>query len=242
MVSANIILQARMGSHRLPGKSMMPLWKDFSLFELVLSRITRSKRADKVILATTINPEDDVLVRIAERYTVPIFRGSEDDVLGRYYEAFLKYPSDAVVRACADNPLLDPWMIDSLIDFFWSHPCDYASNLGPISGYPDGVGVEMVSRDTLARLHHQATSPSDREHVVTFLHNNPEYTSRVMASPPDCFRPQYRLDIDFPEDFSCLKEFIARLPAGSAPLWTTMEIISVLDADPSVLEIRKKRD
>jgi spore coat polysaccharide biosynthesis protein SpsF len=232
-----------MGSIRLPSKSLMPLWKDYSLLELVICRITRSKRVHKVILATSNNPLDDALIPIAEKYHISVFRGSEDDVLGRFFYAFSQYPSDAIVRACADNPLLDPERIDELVDFFWNEqPCDYASNLGPMSGYPDGVGVEIVSKNTLIRIFNEASDPSDREHVVTYIKENPSFISKIMQSPVDYSRPQYRLDIDYEEDFQCMKNMIELLPLESAPLWRTMDIINTLDKHPELLDLRKKRE
>jgi spore coat polysaccharide biosynthesis protein SpsF len=236
------IVQARMGSRRLPGKSMMPVWKGVSLIELVLRRITRARLPARTILATSTDSKDDVLVPIAKKCGVTIFRGSEDDVLGRFAAALDRYPADAVVRAAADNPLLDPERIDDLITFFWeSQPCDYASNLGPVTGHPDGVGVEMVSAETLRRLDREAIDPSHREHVVTFLHNNPAYRSCLLMARPEFRRPQYRLDIDFTEDLSFIRELIRRLPPDNAPYWTTGDIIQALDREPELLDLRKAR-
>jgi spore coat polysaccharide biosynthesis protein SpsF len=237
------IVQARMGSHRLPGKSMMPVWREMSLLELVLRRITRAELPAMTILATSTDRRDDVLVPVAEACGVTVFRGSEADVLGRYAAALARYPADAVVRAAADNPLLDPERIDDLISFFWKArpPCDYASNLGPATGHPDGVGVEMVSAETLRRLDREATDPSHREHVVTYLHGNPAYRSCLLEARPEFRRPHYRLDIDFPEDMHFIRELVKRLPEAHAPYWTTAEIIAALDREPELLKLRKDR-
>ena len=242
MNTTNIIIQARMGSHRLPGKSLMPVWKELSLLELVLTRITKSKIPKKIILATSTRKKDDPLVPIAERYGVEIIRGSEDDVLGRFVQAYKAHPSDAIVRAAADNPLLDPDMIDKLITFFWENqPCDYASNLGPVSGHPDGVGVEMVSAETLLRLDKEAKDMRYREHVVTYLHNNRDFISRLQYAPPEFHRPGYRLDIDFFEDLVFVRELVKRLPQKKGPYWTTKDIVRALDKEPGLLKLRKVR-
>lgn len=242
MKDTNIIIQARMGSHRLPGKSLMPVWKELSLLELVLTRITKSKIPKKIILATSTRKKDDQLIPIAERCGVEIIRGSEDDVLGRFVQAYNAHPSDAIVRAAADNPLLDPDMIDKLITFFWENqPCDYASNLGPVSGHPDGVGVEMVSAETLLRLDKEAKDMRYREHVVTYLHNNRDYISKLQNSPPKFHRPGYRLDIDFFEDIVFIRELVKRLPQKNGPYWTTGDIIKMLDKEPELLKLRKVR-
>jgi len=237
------IVQARMGSHRLPGKSMMLVWKGMTLLELVLRRITRAQLPALTILATSTAPRDDVLVPVARDCGVTVFRGSEDDVLGRYAATLARYPAEAVVRAAADNPFLDPERIDELITFFWEHqPCDYASNLGPVTGHPDGVGVEMVSAETLRRLDREATAPSHREHVVTYLHGNPAYRTCLLMARPRFRRPHYRLDIDFPEDLRFVRELVKRLPANHAPYWTTADIIEALDRDPSLFGLRRDRD
>ena len=238
-----IIIQARMGSHRLPGKSLMPVWKDMSLLELVLNRITQAKLPNKIILATSAKKKDDRLISIAEKCGVEIIRGSENDVLGRFVQAYKSYPANAIVRAAADNPLLDPGIIDKLISFFWDNqPCDYASNLGPISGYPDGVGVEMVSAKTLLHLEREAKDMRYREHVVTYLHKNRDYISKLQRAPPEFHRPGYRLDIDFFEDLVFVRELVKRLPQKKGPYWTTRDIITALDKDPDLLRLRKVRD
>ena len=243
MNTTNIIIQARIGSHRFPGKSLMPVWKELSLLELVLTRITKSKIPKKIILATSTRKKDDQLIPIAERCGVEIIRGSEDDVLGRFVQVYKAHPSDAIVRAAADNPLLDPDMIDKLITFFWENqPCDYASNLGPVSGHPDGVGVEMVSAETLLRLDREAKDMRYREHVVTYLHKNRDYISKIQRAPPEFHRPGYRLDIDFFEDLVFVRELVKRLPQKKGPYWTTRDIITALDKDPDLLRLRKVRD
>jgi len=232
-----------MGSVRLPGKSLMPIWKDMSLLEVVLRRITKAKTIDQVILATSINKESDVLVPIANKCKVEVFRGSENDVLERFVKTLEKYPAKAVVRACADNPFLDPMMIDNLTKFFWdNYPCDYAMNLGPITGFPDGVGVEMVSADTLRRLDKEAKNSSDREHVLTFLHANPDYRSCYLYAEEEYQRPHYRLDIDYQEDIEFIRELAKRLPEENAPYWTTMDIINALDKEPELLKMRRVRE
>jgi len=241
MIDKNIIIvQARMSSSRLPGKSLMPIWGDMSLLEMVLRRIARATTINRVILATSTNKKEDILVPIAKRCKVDIFRGSENDVLGRFAKALEKYPAEAIVRVCADNPLVDPMMIDNLVNFFWeNYPCDYAMNLGPNTGFPDGVGVEMVLADALRRLDKEAKKTYDREHVVTFLHDNPKYHCCYLYAEKKYRRPQYRLDIDFKEDLEFIRELVKRLPEENAPYWTTMDIITALDEEPELLKIRK---
>lgn len=232
-----------MGSNRCPGKSRMLIWKEMSLLELVLTRIARAKLAKKVILATSTRKIDDCLIPVAEKCGVEIIRGSEKDVLGRFVQALHAHPADAVVRCCADCPLLDPEMIDNLIRFFWKNqPCDYATNLGPISGNLDSTGTEMVSAETLLRLDKEAHDMKFREHVVTYLHNNKNYISKILPALPEYHRPQYRIDIDFFEDIQFTRELVKRLPQKRAPHWTTLDIIKALDKEPELLKLRKVRE
>jgi spore coat polysaccharide biosynthesis protein SpsF len=244
------VIQARMGSSRLPGKSLMPVWGNVSLLEMVLRRVKRANMPSRVVLATPDQPRDDPLIPIAQRCGVDTFRGSENDVLGRFVGALEKFPAEAVVRGAADNPLIDPLMIDNLVNFFWEHsPCDYATNMptwehspyGHVCGFPDGVGAEILSASTLRRLDVEATDSHDREHVTTFLHGNPDFCCHYLYAEDDYRRPQYRLDIDYKEDLEFVRELLKRLPETDAPFWTTLDIIRVLDKEPELLRIRKPR-
>ena len=236
------VIQARMGSSRLPGKSLMPVWRDVSLLEMVLQRVKQATTSSRVVLATTDQARDDPLISLAQRCGVDTFRGSENDVLRRFLGALEKFPADAVVRVCADNPLIDPLMIDNLVNFFWEQfPCDYATNMLPICGFPDGVGAEMLSAGGLRQLHAEATSSYDREHVTTFLQGNPNFHCRYLYAEGDYWRPQYRLDIDFLEDLEFVQELVKRLPETNAPFWTTLDIIRELDKESERLRIRRAR-
>lgn len=237
-----VIIQARMGSSRLPGKSLMLVWGNLSLVELVLRRVKRATVPSRVILATSDQAKDDSLVPVAQRCGVDIFRGSENDVLGRFVGALEKFPADAVVRVAADNPFIDPLMIDNLVNFFWEQsPCDYATNMLPVCGFPDGVGAEMLSASALRRLDVEATSSHDRDEFRTLVQRNPDFCCRYLYAEDDYWRPQYRLDIDYKEDLEFVRELVKRLPETNAPFWTTLDIIGALDKEPELLKIRKAR-
>ena len=111
------IVQARMGSTRFPGKSLTSLWGPMALLELVLTRVNRARSLDLVVLATSDQPGDDALAPVAEALGVPVFRGDEQDVLRRFCGAVERYPAEAVVRICGDNPLVDPAEVDRLVGF-----------------------------------------------------------------------------------------------------------------------------
>ena len=146
------IIQARMGSHRLPGKSMAKVYEDYGLLEMVILRVMKAKKLDMVILATSKENNCDPLVELADRLGIFTVRGSEMDVLSRFVEAIQQYNPDIVVRICADNPLIDPVEIDKLISFFQENQFDYAANNTPACGLPDGIGCEIIRSSTIKRL------------------------------------------------------------------------------------------
>ena len=135
------IIQARMGSTRFRNKMVCSL-ADKPLVEHVINRIKKSKLIDNIALATTINKEDDILLRKAQELGIDNFAGSEDDVLDRFYQCAKKFNATIVIRICGDCPLMDPKVIDEVINLFNSKDVDYASNIHPPT-YPDGLDVEV---------------------------------------------------------------------------------------------------
>ncbi|HEX8855435.1 MAG TPA: glycosyltransferase family protein [Thermoleophilaceae bacterium] len=219
-------VQARMGSTRLPGKALLPVWRDMPLIELVLRRASAAASLDNVVLVTTSDERDDPLAEVGERLGVAVFRGAEHDVLGRFASALERHPADAVVRVCADNPFVDPSALDQLVGFFESvQPCDYASNHTALSGLPDGSGGEVMSATSLRRAAAEAVSPYDREHVAPFVVGRPEAFRIRFAPPPADPWPFLKLDIDTPRDYSRLRRLADRLPDDQAPLWDLPTVV-----------------
>src|SRR3954471_8735435 len=209
-----------MGSMRLPGKSLMPVWRDLPLLELVLRRVTASRELDHVVLCTSDGPIDDPLVDIAATVGVELHRGSEEDVLDRFSGALEGFGADAVVRVCADNPFVDPGAIDELVRLYRaSQPCDYASNHTVASGLPDGSGAEIASAAALRRAARDAVTSDDRQHVTSWIRERPGEFRSVVAPPPDPAWPFAKLDVDTADDLRRMRELAERLPAEGAPLW-----------------------
>ena len=222
-------VQARMGSSRLPGKSLLPLWGEMPLLELVLRRVSAAREVDEVVLATSDASGDDRLAALAGELGVPVHRGPEDDVLARFGGALDAHPADAVVRVCADNPFVDPGAIDDLVTCFRAErQCDYASNHTEASGLPDGIGAEVVSSAALGRAVREATSASDREHVTTFIRERPGEFRVLMLPPPDPAWPFLKLDVDTAEDLERMRSLAERLPRESAPLWDVATLVSAV--------------
>ena len=215
-----------MGSTRLPGKSLMPLWRQVPLLELVMRRVSAAQSLEGVVLATTGSPRDAELAMLGARLGWSVFRGEEADVLGRFAAALDAHPADAVVRVCADNPFIDPGAIDALVSHFQAaQPCDYASNLGPESGLPDGVGAEIVTAGALRRAAAEATDPRQREHVTAFLLAKPATFRLSAVPPPSSPWPRLKLDVDTAADYAALRALAELLPADSAPLWPLPRIV-----------------
>lgn len=164
------ITQARMGSSRLPGKVLKEV-NGVSLLELHVTRVLKSKMIDDLIVATTILPDDCVIVSAAHKLGIRSFQGAVDDVLDRFYRALTGRQVDYVVRLTADCPLIDPVLIDDVIRYAIDHDLDYCSNtLSP--EYPDGQDVEVVKYGALAKAWAEAKLPSEREHVTPYLWKN----------------------------------------------------------------------
>lgn len=223
-------VQARMGSSRLPGKSLMPVWRDMPLIELVLRRVLAARELHAVVLATSDAPGDDPLAELAGSLGVTVYRGPEDDVLERFIGALEREPSDGVVRVCADNPFVDPAAIDELVRLFrTAQPCDYASNHTAASGLPDGAGAEIASAGALRRAAREATTRDDRQHVTSYIREHADGFAIAVAPPPDPPWPFVRLDIDTPEDLDRMRQLADRLPPEGAPLWDVATLMRGVD-------------
>lgn len=167
------IIQARMGSTRLAGKVLKPLGHK-TVLENIIERISRSRLVERIVVATTINKLDDELAKFIENnLKTDLFRGSENDVLSRFYNCALKYKPGTIIRITADDPLKDPEIIDYAIGIFEDEQCDYCSNtIQPT--YPEGLDVEVFSFAALEKAYQNAHLKSEREHVTPFIWKNPE--------------------------------------------------------------------
>ena len=228
--SVACIVQARMGSTRLPGKSLAKVYKNYSLLELVLRRVKSSKKSDLTILATSLDENCDELEVLAEKIGIITIRGSEEDVLGRFDKAIDIYKPESVVRICADNPLVSPEEIDRLIFFFQHGDFDYAANNTIECGLPDGLGCEIVKSEILKRISRIVEKQYYREHVTTYItsHQNKYNIGWLMTSENNCY-PETKLDIDTFEDLERMRRFCKELPLNRVPFWTTAEIVSQIN-------------
>jgi spore coat polysaccharide biosynthesis protein SpsF len=201
------IIQARMGSQRLPGKSMADLAGEPLLWQF-LERVKRCKNIDQVVLATTSKTQDDVLVKIADRCNVQSFRGAENDLVDRYYQAAKLFNADIVVRICADNPVVEPTEVDRIIDYHKNNDSDFSSNTHNIMDnmYPDGLGAEVFDFATLEELTRLTDNPENREHPHSYFYEHPEkYKIGTVPCPKSFQRPDLKLDVNTAEELKFLQ-------------------------------------
>ncbi len=205
-----IIVQARMTSTRLPGKVLKRVL-DKPLLEYQIERLRRVKLADEIVIATTVNDTDQPIVELCNSLSVSYFRGSEEDVLSRYYGAAKENYADMVVRVTSDCPLIDPQIIDEIISFYVenSDKYDYVSNCLTRS-YPRGMDTEVFSFKALQEAFLSATAQADREHVTPFIYRHPErYGVGHIVYAEN--QSSHRWTVDTPEDFELIRRIIEAL-------------------------------
>lgn len=202
------IVQARMGSTRLPGKVLAELAGQ-TMLATVVARIRRARSIDAVVVATSVLPTDDAIVRECDRIAVPVVRGSADDVLARYARAARAHAARVVVRITSDCPLVDPGVIDDVVAALGDH-VDYASNTIERS-FPRGLDVEALHADTLFRIDRLARSAAAREHVTALVMEQPTLfrVNQVRAAESHA---DLRWTVDTPEDLALIRTLYARWP------------------------------
>ncbi len=205
-----IINQARMTSTRLPKKVLKEVLGK-PLLEYQIERLQRVKLADQIVITTTINDTDQPIIDLCDRLSIPYYRGSEDDVLARYHGAAIAHQADVVGRVTSDCPVIDPQVIDRVIQFYIdAYPkYDYVSNcLGRT--YPRGMDTEVFSFQSLDEAFHQATAQGDREHVTPFIHRQ---SDKYYLGQINYFEnhSDHRWTVDTVEDFELIKRIIESL-------------------------------
>jgi spore coat polysaccharide biosynthesis protein SpsF len=210
------ILQARMSSSRLPGKVLMPLAGAPMLVRQV-ERVSRARRIDRLVVATSEDASDDPLAAAMRREGVPVFRGPLDDVQARFLGALEAHgPADHVVRLTGDCPLADPEVIDATIDKVLAAGADYGSNTPPHRTYPKGLDVEVMTAAALRAAAARATTPEEHEHVTWTLHRRPDlYRQAFLSQGPE--EGEVRWTVDFPQDYAFVAAvYDALYPANRA--------------------------
>lgn len=201
------IIQARMGASRLPNK--MLLWlHGYPICEWVFRRVKKAEKIDQVIFAIPRTKSNDVLARYLQSIGATVFRGSETNLVERYFQAAEQVFANQIVRVCGDNPLICASEIDRLVGFFENESCDYAYNHIPFKNqYPDGLGAEICSMQLIGELHERATTSSHREHLFNYVwQNSTDYTIKTFDPPDEFGFPELKLDLDTMDDYQALLE------------------------------------
>lgn len=233
-----VIVQARMGSSRLPGKVIMDL-AGRSVLSHVFERCAAIPGADAVCCATVEGPDGEAVAEEAARCGTAVFRGSEQDVLDRYYQAARMMKATTVMRVTSDCPVVDPAVCGAVLDLLDSTPADYAANNTPPS-WPHGLDCEAFSFAWLERAAKEARKPSEREHVTPFIRNHPE-ARRANLAGPGGGREKHRWTLDTQADLDFLRALFARLPAGPAG-WDHRVPLAIVEADPALAAINAGQD
>ncbi len=228
------IIQARMSSTRLPGKVMMTLDKKNPVLYYVISQLRHSKLLNKIVIATTNLYEDDKIVEFAQNAGIDYFRGSDNDVLDRYYQCAKKFSFSTIVRITSDNPLIDPEIVDKTIEKFHSNSYDYVTNTLPRT-FPYGTETEVFTFEALQIAWNRAKKPSEREHVTPYFYNNPDKfkIANLSYSKNVSF---LRWTVDKQTDLELVRTIISKIK--KTPI-LMVDIINLLTKEPQLIDINR---
>jgi len=234
------VIQARMSSTRLPGKVLLPILGKPLLIQM-LKRVSAAKLIGNLVVATSTNPDDDEIEKVCCENNYDCFRGHLTDLLDRHYQVAKKYGADAVVKIPSDCPLIDPVIIDRVLqNYINSTEFDYVSNLHPAT-YPDGNDVEIFSFEAIECAWKDSTKDFEREHTTPFIWENKDHFSigNVTWETGLDYSTTQRWTIDFPEDY----EFIRRVYSELYPvndIFNMNDILNLLNTKPEIAAINKK--
>lgn len=199
------IIQARMGSSRLPGKILKEVNGKALLFYQI-ERLRQSDEIDQLVIATTVEQQDNQIVEFCKKHKVDYYRGSESDVLARYYQTWKEYGGDIIVRLTSDCPIIDPMIVDEIIRYYKTNKYDYVSNTIERT-FPRGLDTEVFSKKVLEKTYKLATLERDREHVTAYIYTHPEiFTIGSYIGLQDY--SNYRWTVDTQEDYLLIKNLL----------------------------------
>jgi len=226
------IIQARLGSTRLPGKVLLNL-EGRTVLEHVIGRVRSSKLVNDVIVATTINKEDLEIVKLCASLGISVYCGSVDDVLDRYYQTARLFKTDHIVRITSDCPMIDPKIIDEVVKLHLSEKADYTSNTLKET-FPDGQDTEIFTFNALKEAWNNANLASEREHVTPYIRKNPSFKHVNLEYNEDL--SQKRWTLDNPEDYEFIKIIYENLYTKN-PFFGMKEILKFTNENPEIEKI-----
>jgi len=233
-----IIVQARMSSSRLPGKVMLPILGKSLLYRMI-ERLQMINHDAEIVIATSTDKPDDVIAQEARLMDVACFRGSLNNVLDRHYQAALEYNAGVVLKIPSDCPLIDPLVIDDVLDFYFEYPrkYDYVSNLHPAT-FPDGNDVEIMTMACLGKTWHEAKRPLELEHTTPYIWENPGKFSigNVTWETGLDYSMSHRFTIDYEADYLFIKRVFEELYPRN-PGFSCGDILRLLNEQPEIYGI-----
>jgi spore coat polysaccharide biosynthesis protein SpsF (cytidylyltransferase family) len=226
------IIQARMGSERLPGKILLDV-EGQTMLERVVRRVQSAKTIDKVVVATTTDKLDDQTASLAGSLGVHVTRGSVEDVLDRFRQTADETGAQTIVRVSADSPFVDPAVTDTIVDALLSSDADYASNkLHP--SYPLGLDVEAFTRPALEKVWKEADKPFERSHVTYRIYSGPSgFKLLPVTTTPN--RHDWRWTVDTDEDLRFAREIFFRLEGSNDFSW--LDVVALIEKEPELAKI-----
>jgi len=243
MVTA--IIQARMDSTRLPGKAMMKINGEPMLY-YVIKQVMASKNISDVIIATTYLPEDDVIEEYVHELGYSVFRGDSDDILDRYYKCAKNFNLKTIVRITSDDPLIDPFVVDSCIEKFQNEHFDYVSNtiskkndswISNLNGFPYGIAVEVFNFSSLFKAWKNSKNLLEREHLSPYFIKNPNIFKLGSISNPNDYS-NIRVTVDYSEDFDFVKSILTNFEKDE--IITIEKIVSFVKKNPELSKLNNK--
>jgi spore coat polysaccharide biosynthesis protein SpsF len=234
MVSVTAIIQARMESTRFPGKSLRSI-AGLPLLEHIIIRLKQVPEIDHILLAIPEKESEAPQVELAHRLQIPVFQGSEDDVLGRLIKAGESVQTEQVVRVCGDNPIIDIPLLSSLIQAHLLNKADFTIPDDPV---PLGSACEVIRLETLKKIGKLAKSSIYREHVTTWFHDHPSDFKIKHVSAPDYLKDcSFRLTVDTEADFLLIEELFKNLPHSPESPLNLQTAIEYLSAHPEIASL-----
>jgi len=240
-MTVGIIVQTRTGSTRLPGKVMMKADDKLLMVDYVINQLKHSKLHDEIVIATTDLKQDDVIFDYVTNRNIPCFRGDEKNVLERHYQCAKKYAFSTIVRIPSDKPLIDPTIVDSVIEKFQSNSYDYISNFSVdvndndrfIPSYPSGTEVEIFSFTALETAWKNATSEHDKEHVTPYIYTQPE-KFKIFTLKSEKNLSQFRWALDYENDLKLIRIIISKIQ--KRPILMN-DILELFEQEPDLTKI-----
>jgi spore coat polysaccharide biosynthesis protein SpsF len=230
------IIQARMSSTRLPGK-VLKVAEGRTILDRMVERVKNASLVDEVVVATTTDLSDEPIVELCQKLMIPVFRGSLQDVLDRFYQAAVIYQADIIVRLTGDCPLIDPNLIDDVVRALIDQKVDFACNRLPppmTRTYPIGLDVEACTFPALERAWKEATEKHEREHVLPYLYSVPGRFKVVQLNYSEDLG-KLRWTLDTPEDLQLLEQVYARFNGRNDFSW--LDVLDLFRREPQLAEI-----